>query len=506
VRASLAAGALGLLALAACGGGDDTPAAPLATGLALAVGPPAAAQVGEPLSPAPVVQVLGAGGQPLARLGVPVGAAIAGGPGALSGTTTRLTDASGRAAFAGLAFSGLAAGTRSLVFSAPGLAAVASAELQVSPGPPARLEAASPVDQTAAAGGPVADPPAVRLADAGGNPIPGARVDFAVTAGGGSVTGSPAVTGAGGVATAGSWILGPSGSQALQATSPALAGAAVIFSATARAPAAAYDITLRFVSPVSDAQRLAFGQAQARIEQVITGDLPDVPVSVAAGACGNPTALSETVDDLLILAEVVDIDGPGGILAQAGPCLIRSGSLLPLLGEMQFDQADLQALEARGQLTSVVLHEMLHVVGFGTIWPNLGLVSGAGGADPVFVGSGARDAFLNFNGGAAYPGTPVPVENTGGAGTRDSHWREAVFASELMTGFISGASQPLSRTTAMSLQDMGYAVDPAAADPFDLSTALRSRAAAPGEMPLGEVLLGPVLEVDERGVARPAGR
>src|SRR4051794_6205534 len=51
--------------------------------------------------------------------------------------------------------------------------------------------------------------------------------------------------------------------------------------------------------------------------------------------------------------------------------------------------------------------------------------------------------------------TPVPVENTGGPGTRDSHWREAVFGNELMTGFVGPAGNPLSRTTVGSLQDLG---------------------------------------------------
>src|SRR5262249_40984226 len=53
----------------------------------------------------------------------------------------------------------------------------------------------------------------------------------------------------------------------------------------------------------------------------------------------------------------------------------------------------------------------------------------------------------------------VPVENTGGAGTRDSHWRESVFVNELMTGFVGNAGNPLSRLTAASLQDVGYVVD-----------------------------------------------
>ena len=33
----------------------------------------------------------------------------------------------------------------------------------------------------------------------------------------------------------------------------------------------------------------------------------------------------------------------------------------------------------------------------------------------------------------------VPVENTGGAGTRGGHWRESIFQTELMTGWAGGA-------------------------------------------------------------------
>ena len=47
----------------------------------------------------------------------------------------------------------------------------------------------------------------------------------------------------------------------------------------------------------------------------------------------------------------------------------------------------------------------------------------------------------------------------GGAGTAGSHWRESVLGDELMTGWISGTSQPLSRATVASLGDLGYAVD-----------------------------------------------
>ena len=66
--------------------------------------------------------------------------------------------------------------------------------------------------------------------------------------------------------------------------------------------------------------------------------------------------------------------------------------------------------------------------------------------------------------------TSVPVDNTGGAGTRDAHWRESIFTSELMTGYVGpGAHLPLSRLTVASLADLGYQVNMEAADPFQIS-------------------------------------
>ena len=65
----------------------------------------------------------------------------------------------------------------------------------------------------------------------------------------------------------------------------------------------------------------------------------------------------------------------------------------------------------------------------------------------------------------AAAGAPVPVENTGGEGTRDSHWRESTFRSELMTGYINSRN-PLSTVTVGALRDLGYTVSEARADAF----------------------------------------
>jgi hypothetical protein len=108
---------------------------------------------------------------------------------------------------------------------------------------------------------------------------------------------------------------------------------------------------------------------------------------------------------------------------------------------------------------------MGHVVGIGTIWPRKGLLQGAGTSNPTFLGQHAQVEFGSLRGSGP---TPVPVENTGGTGTHDSHWRETVFATELMTGFVDAPGNPLSRMTVASLQDLGYIVDMNAAEPYTL--------------------------------------
>ena len=72
------------------------------------------------------------------------------------------------------------------------------------------------------------------------------------------------------------------------------------------------------------------------------------------------------------------IDGPGLILGQAGPCYFRGSGSFPNLisiGIMTFDTFDLAALSAQGELNDVILHEMGHVLGFGTLWSNFSLLN-----------------------------------------------------------------------------------------------------------------------------------
>ncbi|WP_199821139.1 hypothetical protein [Streptomyces fulvoviolaceus] len=69
---------------------------------------------------------------------------------------------------------------------------------------------------------------------------------------------------------------------------------------------------------------------------------------------------------------------------------------------------------------------------------------------------------------------PVPVPNFGEPGTRDSHWRDAVFVNELISPFISGSNNPLSRMTTAGLGDLGYQVGLDDAEPYTLPDLLQS--------------------------------
>ncbi len=261
-------------------------------------------------------------------------------------------------------------------------------------------------------------------------------------------------------------------------SAPVTAATAVSVGAASTDP---YSITVRFDSSVDVSRQVAFTSAAARWAQVIKSGLSDVALTMAADDCGTGApAFSGTVDDLLIDASIVAIDGPGGILGGSGPCYTRVSNGLPLYAVMQFDSADVLRLEGSGQFGNVVLHEMGHALGFGTLWEPP-LLTGSGTAEPVFNGPTALGVWQALGGTG-----PIRVESTGGDGTADSHWSEATFGNELMTGYLDSGANPLSSLTIASLADIGYDVDLGAADPYTLHAFLRSSVpAAESDLQLG---------------------
>ena len=384
--------------------------------------------------------------------------------------------------------------------------------LQVRPavsGVPTQIVVLEGDGQRVAPGAAVPVAPAVAVRDEGGAGVAGLTVTFATVPGVGVALNTTAVTDANGVARVGSWTLA-AGVNLLSASAPAvgLDGGQVIFTATgkAAAPTAGYDVTLRFANMPTATQLQAFSNAAARWESVITGDLPEQPISpeIAAG-CGAAWLADRVVDDVIIDVRLENIDGPGQVLGSAGPCAIRQAGLLPASGRMRFDTSDLDGLIAGGNFENVILHEMGHVLGIGTIWSDKGLLASLSTSttqnDTRFTGSAAIAAF-DALGGGTYAGAKVPVENTGGAGTINSHWRESVLRNELMTGFLNSGSNPLSLLTIASLADLGYTVNALQADGFTITALMAGLQAAPdgrGVAMRDDVWHGPRIPVDARG-------
>ena len=293
----------------------------------------------------------------------------------------------------------------------------------------------------------------------------------------------------------------------------------VRFSATATP--SVYDLVIVHADPsaLSERQLEAFARAEEFWEKAITDNLGRTTVRkselercLSLAEIDYDVPGDRVVDDLLIYADVREVDGPGGILAGAGPCQIRAESALPVVGVMFFDVEDLDEMEQVEEgrhLYGTILHEMAHVIGFGTLWEYLGLLEDpvglnnpTGNEDPHFVGNSAIQAFFEI-GGDEYTGEPVPVQNLGGRGVVNGHWRESVFDTELMSPFLDGGvPNPLSIVTLASFQDLGYEqVDLSLADEFELS--MSSPDLAPDSADQirigGDILRIPLAVVDREG-------
>lgn len=220
------------------------------------------------------------------------------------------------------------------------------------------------------------------------------------------------------------------------------------------------------------------------------------------GAFFDGTTEVRSADDIVIEVYLEDIDGAGGILGQAGPTYARDADGdqiidgMPTAGIMQFDIADAEILLTGGQIVpgvtidggvwfDTVLHEMMHVLGFGTLW---GISEESSDFDWDLVGdtltldsdSGTRrpnddEYHYDYLGSAnSVAGETLGVEANGGSGTARGHWDELLYGNEIMTGYIDtdwdasvdsstaigvGSYNQMAAFTVAALADLGYTLD-----------------------------------------------
>lgn len=222
-----------------------------------------------------------------------------------------------------------------------------------------------------------------------------------------------------------------------------------------------FDIVVNFVGGLTATQQSVFAEAESFWETMIIGNRYDLALPA-----------------LTIDAEGAPNDGVGGVLGSAGPTSAVRTNGAPqdyayvTTGSMSFDSADLADLESDGTLFDVIVHEMAHVIGFGTFWnPEIYTATFAGTQNVYTNGTGQ---YTGAYGLAAYNAefglgeSYIPVELDGGPGTADGHWDEAIFAGgfrDIMTGYLNGvspdadapfAAATLSATTIASFADIGY--------------------------------------------------
>src|SRR5262249_31993429 len=156
----------------------------------------------------------------------------------------------------------------------------------------------------------------------------------------------------------------------------------------------------------------------------------------------------------LVEVVTVAIDGSNNTLADTQILLARNSDL-PALARIRIDSSDLASLTSGSDLTGVIIHEMGHALGMeAQTWLNMGLLQNFDGPFPFFTGSNPSREFQAVFG--TINGPYVAVENEGGAGSKNNHWREHIMGREIMTSQYSlGLFNPISRITVGALDDLG---------------------------------------------------
>jgi hypothetical protein len=254
-----------------------------------------------------------------------------------------------------------------------------------------------------------------------------------------------------------------------------------------------FPIQVEYIGEVPSSMRLEIQAAAEKWMRVLSATALEVQVlGEDEEPCGD-FAPSKSADistaGIIVYVKVDELDGPGGMSAGTGWCRWRRGGAvvsipqlpragdLPFVGAQVYDVADLDH-DSNKDLYIIALHEFGHSLGIGWSWEIKG-----GGEDPYFSGPRSVSAF-DAAGGVGYQGNKVPLQRISAF-----HWREQVFAGELMEPVPRGDAT-LSSVTLSALADFGYTVDFEHADPFDIS--LPASFAEPlGDLPNGIIEFAP---------------
>lgn len=246
--------------------------------------------------------------------------------------------------------------------------------------------------QSATAGTAVAVAPSVIVRDQYNNPVPNVSVTFAVTVGGGSITGATQATNVSGIATVGSWTLGTTaGPNGLSATSGTLTGSPVSFTATA-VPGPATKLVFTTQPTTAQAGVPITPAVQVSIEDAlgnVTSSTAAVTVAIGTNAGGGTLSGTTTIAAAAGVATfsnlTIDKTGTGYTLAAS------SGSLT---GATSAPFNIIPNTTPAGSKSSVTA--------------SVGSITASSGTSTSLITATVRDTFSNL-----IPGAAVVLSSTG---------------------------------------------------------------------------------------------
>ena len=157
------------------------------------------------------------------------------------------------------------------------------------------------------------------------------------------------------------------------------------------------------------------------------------------------------IDDLSLELEIGSLDGTGGYLGNAGVMKWRQGSDIPLIGKVYLDGADSERLLDQGRFDDLVLHEMIHTIGFVSTNESLqSLVDD----NNFYIGQNGQNAYQMGVDNGVYQAEYDLLTNWD-SGFHWDHEAQSLPANEIMSPYIYGTNQ-LSTVTLAVIEDLGY--------------------------------------------------